>query len=145
VVVNEEKDIGVTIDLELSFDKHISEKVKKANSMCYIIRRSFQYLDHSTFLPLYKSLVRVHLDYASSVWAPYKVKHIEQLESVQRRATKQLPGFSNLTYPERLRRLKLPTLSYRRMIRGDMIELYKIATGKYNKTAGNFIKMWNDH
>jgi hypothetical protein len=116
-LVNEEKDIAVTIDSELSFDKHISKKVKKANSMCYIIRRSFQYLDHSTFLPLYKSLVRVNLDYASSVWATYKVKHIEQLESVQRRATKQLPGFSNLTYLERLRRLKLPTLSYRR-IRG---------------------------
>jgi hypothetical protein len=69
-LVNEEKDIGVPIDSELSFNKHISEKVKKANSMCYIIRRSFQHLDHSTFLPLYKSLVRVHLDYASSVWAP---------------------------------------------------------------------------
>jgi hypothetical protein len=26
-----------------------------------------------------------------------------------------------------------------------MIELYKIATGKYDKTAGNFIKMWNDN
>ena len=30
---NEEKDIGVHIDHELSFDKHISEKVNKANSM----------------------------------------------------------------------------------------------------------------
>jgi hypothetical protein len=29
---NEEKDIGVHIDHELSFDKHISEKVNKANS-----------------------------------------------------------------------------------------------------------------
>jgi hypothetical protein len=57
---------------------------------------------------------------------------------------KGLPGFSNLTYPERLRRLKLPTLSYRR-IRGDIIELYKIVTGKYDKSAGNFIKMWNDN
>ena len=36
----EEKDIGVTIDSGLKFDKHISEKVNKANSMFAIIRRA---------------------------------------------------------------------------------------------------------
>jgi len=34
----------------------------------------------------------------------------------------------DLSYDDRLRRLKLPTLNYRR-IRGDMIELYRIITG----------------
>jgi len=33
-----------------------------------------------------------------------------------------------------VRRLKLPTLNYRR-IRGDMIELYKIITGKYESNC----------
>ena len=37
---NEEKDIGVHIDHELSFDKHISEKVNKANSMFALLRRT---------------------------------------------------------------------------------------------------------
>ena len=143
-LVEQEKDIGVVIDSNLSFDNHISEKVKKANSMFAIIRRIFYHLDEKTFTPLYKSLVRVHLDYASSVWAPYKAKYIDQIEGVQRRATKQLPGMSNLSYPERLRKLKLPTLSYRR-IRGDMIEIYKIVSGKYDKTAGSFIRRWEDN
>jgi hypothetical protein len=31
----------------------------------------------------------------------------------------------NLNYEERLRKLKLPTLGYRR-VRGDMIKMYKI-------------------
>ena len=46
-----------------------------------------------------------------------------------------------LHYEERLRRLKLPTLKYR-MIRGDMIELYKIFAGKYdnNTTECNVLK-----
>jgi hypothetical protein len=35
----------------------------------------------------------------------------------------------NLNYEERLRKLKLPTLEYRR-VRGDMIETYKIIKGK---------------
>ena len=138
--VTEEKDIGVIIDQKFSFESHISEKVKKANSMFAIIRRNFRHLDENTFLPLYKALVRSHLDYASSVWAPYKVKHLEQIEGVQRRATKQIPGLAELTYSERLKKLKLPTLAYRR-IRGDMIETYKILTGKYDTKSEKFLKL----
>ena len=37
-----------------------------------------------------------------------------------------------MTYEERLRKLKLPTLNYRRL-RGDMIEVYKILHGIYDK------------
>ena len=90
--VSEEKDIGVTIDEELTFEKHAQEKIKKANSTCAAIRRSFKYLKVDTFLPLYKSMVRSHLDYANSVWAPYKKGIIDQIESVQKRATKQIPA-----------------------------------------------------
>ncbi|XP_069108237.1 uncharacterized protein [Argopecten irradians] len=71
------------------------------------------------------------------------MKHIEQLEGVQRKATKQLPGMDNLSYPERLKKLKLPTLSYRR-VRGDMIETYKAVTGRYDKGATQFTRMWSD-
>jgi len=47
------------------------------------------------------------------------------------RATKLVISIKNLTYKDRLKRLKLPTLKYRR-IRGDMIEVYKISTSKYD-------------
>ena len=46
------------------------------------------------------------------------------LENVQIRATKLVDGLGSLDYPERLRKLQLPTLAYRRA-RGDMIEVYK--------------------
>ena len=44
------------------------------------------------------------------------------IENIQRRATKLIPGLSDLSYEDRLHRLKLPSLSYRRS-RGDMIEV----------------------
>ena len=97
------------------------------------IRRTFKYLNAETFLPIYKTLVRTHLDYLNAVWAPYKKKHIDKIESVQKRATKQIPGLGNLSYPERLK--KLPTLAYRR-IRRDMIEAYKILHMKYDPEQG---------
>ena len=40
----------------------------------------------------------------------YTVKDIDNIESVQRRFTKRLPGFGALTYAERLRRLDIPSL-----------------------------------
>jgi hypothetical protein len=91
-------------------------------------------------------MVRTQLDYASSVWAPYKKKHIDMIENVQKRATKQIPGMKNLSYEERLRKLELPTLSYRRL-RGDMIEVhyvYKIIQGHYDPEASTIIKLMND-
>ncbi len=141
--ISQEKDIGVIIDENLKFDNHISEKVKKASQMFALLRRSFNFMTDELFLPLYKSLVRVHLDFASTVWAPYKIKHVEQLESVQRRITKQLPGMKDLPYPERLRRLKLPTLSYRRL-RGDLIEAYKMTNGLYEQDCTSCLKLWSD-
>ena len=41
------------------------------------------------------------------------------------RATRLVIGVKSLPYCERLRKLKLPTLKYRRL-HGDMIEVYKI-------------------
>ena len=62
------------------------------------------------------------------------MKHITALENVQRRATKLIPGYKEFDYKERLKRLNLPTFSYRRLW-GDMIEMYKILTGKYDSTV----------
>ena len=87
-----EKDIGVHIDDQLSFDVHIATKCKKANSMFALIRRTFKFLNENIFMCLYKSMVRSHLDSCSSIWAPYKSKQINAIESVQRRATKQVPS-----------------------------------------------------
>jgi hypothetical protein len=99
------------------------------------MRRTFRYLDTKSFFVIYKTLVRTRLDYASSVCALYKMKYIEKIESVQKRVTKQFPGMKNLSYPERLNKLGLPTLAYRR-IRGDMIEVYTIIKGCYLRQRG---------
>ena len=65
---------------------------------------------------LYESLFWRQLEYASSIWHPYKKNntHIIAIENVQRRATRYLPELKGLDYPDRLAKLNLPTLTYRR-------------------------------
>ena len=70
-----------------------------------------------------------YLEYANSVWSPYHIQ--EALEKVQKRATKLITSLKHKSCEERLRILNLPTLKFRR-IRGDMIEVFKIITGKYD-------------
>ena len=121
--VNSEKDLGVTIDDKLNFKLHISQKISKANSMLFLIKNYFQFLDADMFKLLYKSLVRPHLEYASPVWSPITKEEIKRIESIQRRATKLVPALNQLCYTDRLRALKLPTLEYRRT-RQDLILLF---------------------
>ena len=77
---------------------------------------------------LNKTLVRPHLEYANQIWSPHLIKDITAVENFKRRATRMIPHMKELTYEERLIKLRLPTMSYRRL-RGDMIEMYKICTG----------------
>ena len=130
-VTESERDLGVVVDNKLTFEEHIWSKIKKANTIMGIIRRTYTYLDDKTFLLLYKALVRPHIEYANQIWCPFLKKHIDGIENVQRRATRLLPNMSGLTYQERLQRLNIPTLSYRR-VRGDLIEVFKLVTGKYD-------------
>ena len=98
-------------------------------------------MDEQCFSTIFKSLIRPHIEYANQLWSPHLKKHITSLENFQRRATKLIPGFKDIEYKERLRKLKIPTLAYRRL-RGDMIELYKILTEKYGAAvSSNFVTL----
>ena len=142
-----EKDIGVKIDNELKFNAHISSAVNQANRVMGITRKTFTNFNKETFLPIFKGLVRPQLEYAAPVWAPHH-KHLKKnIEDVQRRATKRLPGMKDLTYSERLKQLNLPTLTYRR-VRGDMIQVFKlvmpIKEKGYDSTLPKLLKLKSD-
>ena len=61
----------------------------------------------------------------------HKIYQKEAIENVQRMATKLVPGLSTPSYPERLQKLKLPTLACRRA-KGDMIETFELTTDHHD-------------
>ena len=128
---NLERDLGVNIDPNLTFDSHITSVIKNARRMSGLLLRTFTYKSPIILIPLFKSMVRTPMEHAGVVWSPYKKKYINNLEKIQRHFTKQILGMKNLTYHERLTRIKLPSLEYRRF-RGDLIETYKILHSLYD-------------
>ena len=122
--VEEEVDLGVTVDSKLKFSKHIDLKISKANKLLGLIRHTFKFLSAETLTTLYKSLVRPHVEYATPAWSPHLKGDRDKIEKLQRRATKLVPELRDQTYEERLRSLKLPTLEFRRL-RADLILIYK--------------------
>ena len=48
-----------------------------------MIKRNFRFKSRSVMLPLYKSIVRPHLDYCVQAWRPHYRKDIDKLEKVQ--------------------------------------------------------------
>ena len=131
-----EKDLGIHIDPNLTFDFHISTILKTARRMSGLLIRSITQRDPPTMTALFIALVRMILEYGNVVWCPYKKKPIHELEKIQRQFTKQIKGMKNLNYSDRLSALKLPSLEYRRM-RGDLIETYKVLHEIYDPLTTN--------
>ena len=86
--VTEEKVLGIIIDNELKFLKHTAMAIKKANRILGLIKKSFVNLVTEGLPPLYKSLVRPHLEYGNIIWGTHYKEEQKSLEKVQKRATK---------------------------------------------------------
>ena len=81
-------------------------------------------------------MVRPHVEFANSVWCPYrpKIGDSKEIEKIQKRAIKLVIKLKNKSYIDRLIYLNLPTLKYRRL-QGDMIEVFKITHNIYDRTV----------
>ena len=126
-----EKDLGLTISADMKVSEQCAIAAAKGNQILGLIRRNIVYKEKELILPLYKTIVRPHLEYCIQAWKPYSKKDIDILERVQRRATKMIQKLRNISYEMRLKECGLTTLETRRL-RGDQIEVFKILNGYEN-------------
>ena len=84
------------------------------------------------FNPLYKSLVRLHLEYDNIIWSPFLKSDINLLRTLNIEQLILFQTSIKLSYHhERLEKLDLPTLSYRRF-HGSMTETFEILHDYYD-------------
>jgi len=77
--------LGVVFDKNLNFKLHINQIIHKANNMLGIIKQTFNFRDPAVMrCILYTILVRPILDYPSTIWNPYQLGVICELENVQK-------------------------------------------------------------
>ena len=98
------------MDNELKFSKHVEEQVNKANIILGLIRRSYGHLHNESMKLLFTALVRPHLEFGKCLGATLVNRLL--IESVQRRATKLVPGLKDHDYSEteRLNSMYLPSM-----------------------------------
>ena len=103
-----ERDLGLIVKSNLNRDEHVGKDVKKANQVLRLISRAYQNKSQNNLIPLYKSLVQPHLEYAVQLWSPYKQNYIENIERVQRRTTRMIEGVQYDPYHGRLKKENWP-------------------------------------
>ena len=103
----------------------------KGNQILRLIRRNITYKEKELIIPLYKAIVRPHLEYCIQTWRAYCKKDIGTLDRIQRRTTKHILELRDLSYEERLKECALTTLETSKL-GGDQIEVLKILNGYEN-------------
>ena len=99
--MNEQKHLGLVLDSKLSFEKHLNEKIIKANKNLGIIKHLPRFLPLRTLDQMFKVLVRSHLDYCHIIYhVPSKQDQfgvtlsylMEKVERIQYQAALAITG-----------------------------------------------------
>ncbi len=131
------RDLGVPLDTTFTSSVHYREAADTERRLLFMVRRSFCELSKAAFLPLDCAIVRPYLEYAMEANAPTLRADINQLERVQRLATRLVRGLRHMPFEERLRQLKLFSLE-RRRLRADLILAFKTIKGEVDLSPSDF-------
>ena len=129
IVVEEEKDIGVTVHRSLKPARHCKKAAGIAGAVLRQLARNFHYRDRYVFKKLYVQYVRPHLEFASPAWNPWQKEDIDILEKVQKKAVGMISGLKGTTYEEKCQEIGLETLKQRRDEQ-DLLQTFRILKNK---------------
>ena len=100
---DEHKHLGLTLQSNLSFDRHLNEKMMKAKKTIGILKHLSKFLSLKTLNQMYKALVRSHLDYCDIIYHMPQIVHqpplgvslhdlMESVERIQYQAALAITG-----------------------------------------------------
>ena len=84
--VDHTKSLGLTIDAQLSWGKHIEEICKKVSSAIGALKNVQPFISKETAIQIYNALIMPHFDYCSPVWDCLSGYLSDKLQKLQNRA-----------------------------------------------------------
>ena len=82
------KYLGVQVDSQLNWDKHVGTINTKANRALGLIKYSKKYLPSDVLNKMYRGIVEPQLSYCCSVWGCCSESKINALQKIQNRAAR---------------------------------------------------------
>ena len=86
--VDHTKSLGLTIDAQLSWSKHVDEISKKVSSAIGALKRIRPFIPTDVAVQIYNALILPHFDYCSPVWDGMSGCLCDKLQKLQNRAAR---------------------------------------------------------
>ena len=107
--------LGVTLQQDLRFTKHIEGKITNAKKQLGMVKRALYSAPQKAKLLAYQTLCLPHLEYAAAAWDPSSKGEIAELEQVQSQAIRFIADIKGTRgIGEAREKLGLPLLQQRR-------------------------------
>ena len=134
------KDLGITLSVDLSWNKHYKTITARAYKVLGLIHQTFSSCHSTTTMTrLYVSLVRSQLFYCTQIWRPHLMKDILNIERVQRCATKHILNDYTSSYKSRLMQLNLLPLMYLFELHDILFAIKSLKTPTTQFNINNYI------
>ena len=107
--------------------------------------RFYQHADSNTFLQMYISLVRPHLEYGSPVWSPYKAGDIKLFEGVQKFALRMCTNIIGMNHSEGIVDSSIYQCGYAKQFKikpGQNNNDIEVSFRHYSTTAVCILQQW---
>ena len=136
------KYLGVTIDNHLNWNNHTNNAYQKASFMLSFLERNFYKCPKHVKENLFNALVRPLLEYGCCAWDPYRIKQINKLEMINKRAARFITG--NFVREHGNTNKNMETLGWsplsERRAKIKLIMFYKIQSNQVHIATDNLIE-----
>ena len=105
--VKEHKMLGVTIDTGLTWNKHIENLIKRLAKNTYLLCKLKNYIKNTHLQMFFNAHILSHINYASTIWDGCSQDIYKKLNSVYKRAVKQLKHRHTSTTDETFKQLDI--------------------------------------
>ena len=126
--VDSHKVLGVIIDDELRWDKHIIHVCNKVSRNLYLLFKLTPYIDPDNMKKFFLAHCLSHFNFCSNVWSKAAQCYIKKANSLHRRAANLLLPSDTISTDEKLQKLELLPLN-KQFMYNTLITTYKAHTG----------------